>query len=41
MVLEKYGNAYKEITKDGLKINSKIYLEVDGSIPETMAKVLV
>ena len=38
MVLEKYGNAYKEITKDGLKINSKIYLEVDGSIPETMAK---
>ncbi len=38
MILEKYGNAHKKITQDGLKINSKIYLEVDGSIPETMAK---
>jgi UDP-hydrolysing UDP-N-acetyl-D-glucosamine 2-epimerase len=38
MLLEKYGYAYKQLINDKLKIKSKIYIEIDGSRPETMAK---
>jgi UDP-hydrolysing UDP-N-acetyl-D-glucosamine 2-epimerase len=38
MVLERFGNAVKVVEQDGFKIVGKIYMELEGSTPATMAK---
>jgi UDP-N-acetyl-D-glucosamine 2-epimerase, UDP-hydrolysing len=38
MLLPRFGNAVDIVEKDGFKINSKIYMEVEGSNPTTMSK---
>jgi len=38
MLLERYGNAVQQVEKDGFTVTSRIYLELEGSIPLTMAK---
>jgi len=40
MLLDKYGKAVNIVEKDGFDINDKIYMEVEGSTPSTMAKSL-
>ena len=38
MMLEKFGYSEKVVQKDGFKINERVYMEIEGSIPETMSK---
>ncbi len=38
MVLERFGLPIEEVIRDGLPVVSRIHLEVEGSIPTTMAK---
>jgi len=38
MLLERFGQAEKVVEKDGFNVDGKVYLEVEGSIPVTMAK---
>jgi len=38
MLLERFGQAEKVVVADGFKIDGRVYLEVEGSIPATMAK---
>lgn len=38
MLLERFGQAEKMVAADGFKIDGRVYLEVEGSIPATMAK---
>lgn len=38
MVLERFGNACEVVRKDGFNIDSRIYMELEGSVPATMAK---
>ena len=38
MMLEKFGYSEKVVQKDGFKINGRVYMEIEGSIPETMSK---
>ena len=38
MVLERFGSACEVVRKDGFKIDAKVYMELEGSIPATMAK---
>lgn len=40
MVLERFGSTIKEVESDGFRIDSKIYMELEGSIPLSMAKSL-
>jgi UDP-hydrolysing UDP-N-acetyl-D-glucosamine 2-epimerase len=38
MVLERFGSPVRIVERDGFKIDSEIYIEVEGSTPTTMAK---
>ena len=38
MLLERFGHAALEVEKAGFRIDSRVYLEVEGSTPATMAK---
>jgi UDP-hydrolysing UDP-N-acetyl-D-glucosamine 2-epimerase len=38
MLLERYGNAVQLVEEDGFSVASRVYLELEGSIPLTMAK---
>jgi UDP-hydrolysing UDP-N-acetyl-D-glucosamine 2-epimerase len=38
MLLERFGQAEQVVTSDGFHIDSRVYLEVEGSVPVTMAK---
>jgi UDP-hydrolysing UDP-N-acetyl-D-glucosamine 2-epimerase len=38
MLLERFGHAARVVEQDGFKVDSKIYLEMEGSVPATMAK---
>lgn len=38
LVLERFSYPIKEVERDGFEINSKIYVELEGSVPTTMAK---
>lgn len=40
MVLERFGQTEKEVISDGFEINHRVHMEVEGSIPLTMAKSL-
>ncbi len=38
MLLEKFGLAEKNVERDGFNIDGRVYLELEGSVPLTMAK---
>ena len=38
MVLERFGQAEKIVAADGFRIDGRVFLEVEGSVPATMAK---
>lgn len=38
MLLERFGQAEKIVAQDGFAVDGRVYLEVEGSIPTTMAK---
>lgn len=38
MLLERFGQAEKIVASDGFSIDGRVYLEVEGSVPVTMAK---
>ena len=38
MLLERFGQAEKYVQEDGFQVDGRIFLEVEGSIPATMAK---
>jgi len=38
MLLERFGEAEKMVEKDGFKIDHRVFLEVEGSVPVTMSK---
>lgn len=38
MLLERFGQAERVVEKDGFRIDSRVYLELEGSVPITMAK---
>ena len=38
MLLERFGQAERVVAADGFQINGLVYLEVEGSVPVTMAK---
>lgn len=38
MLLERFGRAEKIVAEDGFHIDGRVYLEVEGSVPATMAK---
>jgi len=38
MLLERFGQAEKVVVADGFRIDGRVYLEVEGSVPTTMAK---
>jgi len=40
MVLERFGKAVDIVEKDGFEVNGRVYIEVEGSVPVTMAKSL-
>ncbi len=40
LLLEKYGEGYKIMEKDGISINEKVYMVVEGENPTTMAKTV-
>ncbi|MFC1498515.1 UDP-N-acetylglucosamine 2-epimerase [Verrucomicrobiota bacterium] len=38
MLLERFGDAVNIVKEDGFKIDSRVYMELEGSVPATMAK---
>lgn len=38
MVLERFASPVREVVRDGFPVCGKVYIEVEGSIPSTMAK---
>ncbi|MEO0443877.1 MAG: UDP-N-acetylglucosamine 2-epimerase [Pseudomonadota bacterium] len=38
MLLERFGHAEKVVEQDGFTVDSKVYIEIEGSLPVTMAK---
>lgn len=38
MLLARFGNAVDVVEKDGFKIDGRIYMELEGSVPATMSK---
>lgn len=38
MLLERFGEAEKMVEKDGFKVDHRVFLEVEGSVPVTMSK---
>lgn len=40
MLLERFGEAVKIVEQDGFKVHGRVYIELEGSVPATMAKSL-
>ncbi len=40
MVLDRFGSSIKEVERDGFEVHSQVYMELEGSIPVSMAKSL-
>lgn len=40
MLLDRFGDAVRQVEKDGFRIASRIYMELEGSVPITMTKSL-
>lgn len=40
MVLERFGSTFREVEEDGFVVDGKIFMELEGSIPLSMAKSL-
>lgn len=40
MVLERFGGTIKEVKADGFEVHSQVYMELEGSVPVSMAKSL-
>lgn len=40
MILERFGMAANEVEQDGFRIDDRVYLEIEGSTPATMAKCI-
>ena len=40
MVLERFGGTMKEVLADGFPVHSQVYMELEGSVPVSMAKSL-
>ena len=38
MLLERFGQAVDIVERDGFEVNGRIYMELEGSVPATMAK---
>ncbi|MEM7391837.1 MAG: UDP-N-acetylglucosamine 2-epimerase, partial [Verrucomicrobiota bacterium] len=38
MVLERFGEAFRRVEADGFEVTSRMYIELEGSVPTTMAK---
>lgn len=38
MLLERFGEAARVVEEDGFQVDSRIYMELEGSVPATMAK---
>lgn len=38
MVLERFGEAFRTVEANGFSVDSRIYIELEGSVPTTMAK---
>lgn len=38
MLLERFGQAEKVVEHDGFRVDARVYLELEGSVPTTMAK---
>lgn len=38
MLLERFGRAEKVVTADGFEVSGRVYMELEGSVPTTMAK---
>ena len=38
MLLERFGRAERVVSEDGFNIDGRVYMEVEGSVPTTMAK---
>ena len=38
MLLERFGQAEKIVEQDGFTVNARVYMELEGSVPATMAK---
>lgn len=38
MLLERFGQAVRVVEQDGFQVDARVYLEMEGSIPATMAK---
>jgi UDP-hydrolysing UDP-N-acetyl-D-glucosamine 2-epimerase len=40
MLLERFGEAVNIVERDGFEINGRVYIELEGSVPATMAKTV-
>jgi len=40
MVLERFGSTWQEVEEEGFTVNSRVYMELEGSVPLSMAKSL-
>ncbi len=40
MLLERFGQAEKVVVRDGFNVDGRVYMELEGSVPATMAKSL-
>lgn len=40
MVLERFGGTIREVMADGFQVHSQVYMELEGSVPVSMAKSL-
>lgn len=40
MVLERFGSSMREVVADGFQVHSQVYMELEGSVPISMAKSL-
>lgn len=38
MLLERFGQAERVVQRDGFRVDARVYLELEGSVPATMAK---
>lgn len=40
MLLERFGNAIDQVLADGFPVDGRVYIELEGSVPATMAKTI-
>ena len=40
MVLDRFGSSISEVERDGFEVHSQVYMELEGSVPVSMAKSL-